>query len=141
MLLDDLYASDGVMTSVVERCVFDASGVPSSVAPANGSGSISVRSDIVVLGGHLCMTNCLVARLRGNSYADGAIAIRCGQVGRGSGAAYSYNSSSSSKHTAARSSAEIVNCSIADCARPGVFRQESDRTIHGGLLVYSVRCV
>ena len=54
---DDFNASDGVMTAVVERCVFDSRSVP-----ATGR----TKSDILLNCGALFMTNCLVMGATGD---------------------------------------------------------------------------
>lgn len=119
MLLDDLDATDGVMTSVVERCVFDMSGVPDSI------GGWATRSDIILFGGHLCMTNCIVARTRGtNTGMEGAVRVCTGTVRKKDYEGYFYETSGS--WTAAKSSAELVNCTFADGNKSGVVREISN---------------
>ena len=127
MLLDDLIESDGIMTSVVERCVFDSRGVPDNLTYQGSTSKVYARTDIVLLGGHLSMTNCLVAAMKDKTgNAEGAIAIRCGTVSKKTGAgAYSYTNTST-PYTAAKSSAELVNCTIADGTKSGVLRQVAD---------------
>ena len=120
MLLDDWLPSDGVMTSVVERCVFDSRGVPNTIKPNAGSTQVPVRSDITVFGGRLFMTNCIIAGVRGN-HAGSAYSIRSrsGNVGRKNYAGYAYYTSGN--WTCAPSSMELVNCTIADGKTYGAF--------------------
>ncbi len=114
MLLDDLLESDGLMTSVVERCVFDSRTVPNTIKPPSGSTQVPVQSDMLVSGGRLFMTNCVIFATRGN-HSYSAYSIRCQKYGppkKGFGG-YSYSTSSGS-WTCAPSSLELVNCTIAD---------------------------
>ena len=114
MLLDDLLPSDGLMTSVVERCVFDSHGVPNTIRPNAGSTQVPVRSDITVFGGSLFMTNCVIAGVRGNHVgSECSIRARGGTtLGRKNFAGYAYYTSGN--WTIAPTSMELVNCTIAD---------------------------
>jgi|GEM_PF-3221540 len=113
MYLDDWLSSDGVMTSVVERCVFDLSGVPNTIRPNAGSTQVPVRSDIKVFGGHLFMTNCLIAGVRGNhGGSTNSICVCTGTTKRKNFSGYAYYTSGN--WTSADASIELVNCTIAD---------------------------
>ncbi len=120
MLLDDLNSADGVMTSVVERCIFDSHGVPNTIKPNSGSTQVPVRSDITLLGGHLSMTNCLIAGVRGNhAGASYSIRAKSGNVAKKGYAGYSY--ATTGNWTSAPCSMELVNCTIADGKTYGAF--------------------
>ena len=113
MYLDDWLSSDGVMTSVVERCVFDLSGVPNTIRPNAGSTQVPVRSDIKVFGGHLFMTNCLIAGVRGNhGGSTNSICVCTGTTKRKNFSGYAYYTSGN--WTSADALIELVNCTIAD---------------------------
>ena len=114
MLLDDLLPSDGLMTSVVERCVFDSHGVPNTIKPNAGSTQVPVRSDITVFGGSLFMTNCVIAGVCGNHVgSECSIRARGGTtLARKNFAGYAYYTSGN--WTIAPTSMELVNCTIAD---------------------------
>ncbi len=120
MLLDDLLESDGLMTSVVERCVFDSRTVPNTIKPPSGSTQVPVQSDMLVSGGRLFMTNCVIFSARGN-HSYSAYSIRsqqysCGKKGYGG---YSY--ANSGTWTCAPCSMELVNCTIADGKTYGAY--------------------
>ena len=121
MLLDDWYPTDGVMTSVIERCVFDSHGVPNTIRPNNGSTQMPVRSDIALIGGHLAMTNCLVSGTRGShAGADYSIRTYGGyRPSRKNYAGYSYYTGGN--WTSAPCSMELVNCTIADGKSYGAY--------------------
>ena len=114
MLLDDWLPSDGLMTSVVERCVFDSHGVPNTIKPASGSTQMPVRSDITVFGGALFMTNCIVSGVKGNhAGSECSIRARSGTtINRKNFSGYAYYTSGT--WTIASTSMELVNCTIAD---------------------------
>ncbi len=123
MLLDDWYPTDGVMTSVIERCVFDSSGVPNTIRPNSGSTQMPVRSDIALIGGYLAMTNCLVSGTRGN-HAGAAYSIRMYggyKPSKKNFAGYSY--ATSGTWTSAPCSMELVNCTIADGKTYGAYAE------------------
>lgn len=104
---DDFNASDGVMTSVVTRCVFDSSGIVNQIT--SNSNSKYFKSDFLLNCGRLFMTNCLVANARG-THEDMKYSIRVQQV------APSEKDPVSGKNTIVVTPCELnlVNCTIAD---------------------------
>ncbi len=125
-LFDDMLSSDGVMTSVVERCVFDSKSVPNTAVDDFGK-NVATQSDIAVLGGRLFMTNCVISSTRGNhSYSSYSIRCCSGSYhwkycGRG------YDSKSNSTvYNSAPCSIELVNCTIADGKTYGAVAQTDD---------------
>ena len=114
MLLDDWKASDGLAKSVVERCIFD-----SRTAPSTAADSRKAQSDILLSGGQLFMTNCLVFAAKGNSEYGGYSVRNLGTL--------SYNGNTTkyygyvySSVICAQSDMELVNCTIADGKTYGV---------------------
>lgn len=109
MLLDDWNASDGLTTSVVERCVFD-----SRTAPNSATGNRLAQSDILLSGGRLFMTNCLVFAARGNSTYGNYSIRNLGPPFSYSGTTTKYYGYVYSSVTCAESDMELVNCTVAD---------------------------
>ena len=112
---DDFNAADGVMTAVVTRCIFDSHSLPSS--------SYTTKSDILLNGGLLAMTNCLIASASGsNSSMTNSVRVqRC----------KSPDSSfkdlvSSSLEPIVECSLELVNVTIADGKGVGAMRVGED---------------
>ena len=114
MLLDDWKASDGLTTSVVERCVFD-----SRTAPSTATGSRNAQSDILLSGGKLFMTNCLVFAARGNSTYGNYSIRNLGDIAYNSNTTKYYGYVYSAV-TCAQSDMELVNCTVADGKAYGV---------------------
>ena len=114
MLLDDWKASDGLAKSVVERCVFD-----SRTAPNSATGNRLAQSDILLSGGQLFMTNCLVFAAKGNSTYGGYSVRNLGTLSY-SGTYTKYYGYVYSSVTCAQSDMELVNCTIADGKAYGV---------------------
>jgi hypothetical protein len=100
--LDDTYADDGVMTSVVTRCVFDSRSLPTTYGTS--------KSNILLNGGCLFMTNCLIS---GASGTDSTMTNSISVLRLGS------SSLKDLVHTSnytpvTEASMELVNCTIAD---------------------------
>ena len=113
MLLDDWNKSDHLAKSVVERCVFDSRTAPTT------SSSKNAQSDILLSGGQLFMTNCLVFAAKGNSAYGGYSVRNLGTL--------SYSSNNDKYYgyvwsavNCAQSDMELVNCTIADGKTYGV---------------------
>jgi hypothetical protein len=107
---DDFNAADGVMTAVVARCVFDSRAVPVSG---------HTKSDILLNGGRLFMTNCLVMGARGNHEAmKDSVRVQKANFPSGSGLADLVSGKVAA--VAADCSLELVNCTIADGKDVGV---------------------
>ena len=99
--LDDTYATDGVMTSVVTRCVFDARSLPTTYNTS--------KSNIILNGGCLFMTNCLIS---GASGTDSTMTNSISVLRTGS------SNLKDLVHTSnytpvSLASIELVNCTIA----------------------------
>ncbi len=109
ILLDDWKSSDGLAHSVVERCVFDSRNAPTSV-----TGSRGAQSDVLLCGGQLFMTNCLVFAAKGSGvYGDYSIR-NLKYAGSYSGSTTKYYGYVYSTATCAESEMELVNCTVAD---------------------------
>ena len=122
--LDDWRSNNGVMTSVVERCIFDSANVPTSKLS-------NMQTDIVLNGGRLFMTNCLISRAKGN-HAQMTSSIK---VQRYSGAkktdqGYEYKTDVKYYTPINECSLELVNSTIADGSKFGVKAQTEDVEIH-----------
>lgn len=120
MLIDDWNESDGLTTSVVERCVFDSRTVPGTYS------SRPAQSDILLSGGRLFMTNCLVFAARGNG-TYGAYSIRNhGNIAYSGAFTKYYGYAYSSVSCADISEIELVNCTIADGKTYGAVAMSDD---------------
>ena len=117
--LDDWDSSDGVMTSVVERCVFDAFGIPNTVSPATATTTqVPTQSDITLSGGSLFMTNCLITSFKGaHPFATNSIRAVTSSASKKNGSGYLY--ATSGTWTTAPTYMELENVSIADCKGVG----------------------
>ena len=114
MLLDDFNASDGLSKSVVERCVFDSRSAPKTAS------SRDAQSDVLLCGGRLFMTNCVVSAAKGNS-AYGDYSVRNLRFpGSYSGNTTKYYGYVYTTATCAPSSMELVNCTVADGQKYGI---------------------
>ena len=113
-LFDDFNASDGVMTAVVTRCVFDSRMV---------STSTKSKTDILLDCGRLFMTNCLVMGARGGHEAM-THSVRVQRVATSK----DLTDLVSGKYALVVStcSAELVNCTVADGKNFGVGSVGSD---------------
>ncbi len=99
---DDFNASDGVMTSVVVRCVFDSSSAPTTSY---------TKSDILLNCGRLFMTNCIISNAKGD-HSDMRYAIRSQRIGLNK---YIKDYISEKYNLVVTPSyIELVNCTIAD---------------------------
>ena len=100
--LDDTYEADGVMTSVVTRCVFRSPSLPTTY---NAS-----KSNIILNGGCLFMTNCLIASALGtDSTMTNSISVLR------TGSSNLKDLVHTSNYTpVSLASLELVNCTIAD---------------------------
>ena len=114
MLLDDWKSSDGLAKSVVERCIFD-----SRTAPNTAAKSRNAQSDILLSGGQLFMTNCLVFAAKGNSAYGGYSVRNLGTLSY-SGKYTKYYGYVYSSVTCAQSEMELINCTIADGKTYGI---------------------
>ena len=122
LLLDDWNASDGLARSVVERCVFDSRTAPRTTSSRNA------QSDILLTGGQLFMTNCLVFASKGaGTYGDYAVR-NLGSIAY-SGNTTKYYGYIYSAVTCAQSYMELVNCTIADGQKYGVAASDSAANI------------
>lgn len=120
MLIDDWKESDGLTTSVVERCVFDSRTAP------NSSSSKPAQSDILLSGGRLFMTNCLVFAARGNgTYGNYSIRNQ-GNIAYSGNTTKYYGYAYSSVTCADISEIELVNCTIADGKTYGAVAMSDD---------------
>ena len=100
--LDDTYATDGVMTAVVTRCVFRAPSLPTTYSTS--------KSNIILNGGCLFMTNCLIASALGtdSTMTNSISALRTGSSNL-------KDIVHTSNYTPVDTSTiELVNCTIAD---------------------------
>lgn len=114
ILLDDWRTSDGLATSVIERCVFDSRTVPGTIS------SRYAQSDFLLSGGRLFMTNCLFFAARGNGiYGIYSVRNHGGIAYSGATSKY-YGYDGYSSVTCASSEMELVNCTIADGKGYGV---------------------
>ena len=120
--LDDFNASDGVMTSVVTRCVFDSSGIVNKVSKDS---SKYFKSDFLLNCGRLFMTNCLIANARG-THEDMKYSIRATRT------APCEKDPLSLKNTIVVTPCELnlVNCTIADGKGNGAMAQEANSTLN-----------
>jgi hypothetical protein len=122
--LDDWRSNNGVMTSVVERCIFDSANVPTSKLS-------NMQTDIVLNGGRLFMTNCLISRAKGN-HAQMTSSIKVqrysGEIKTDQG--YEYKSKVEYYTPINECSLELVNTTIADGSKFGVKAQTEDVEIH-----------
>ena len=100
--LDDTYAGDGVMTSVVTRCVFSSPSPPTTYSKS--------KSNIILNGGCLFMTNCLIA---GASGTDSTMTNSISALRTASSNLKDLVHTSSYTPVDA-STIELVNCTIAD---------------------------
>ena len=114
MLLDDWKSSDGLAKSVVERCIFD-----SRTAPNTAANSRNAQSDILLSGGQLFMTNCLVFAAKGNSAYGGYSVRNLGTLSYSDKYTKYYGYVYSSV-TCAQSEMELANCTIADGKTYGI---------------------
>ena len=122
LLMDDWNASDGLAKSVVERCVFDSRTAPQTTSSRNA------QSDILLTGGQLFMTNCLVFASKGaGTYGDYAVR-NVGSIAY-SGSTTKYYGYIYSAVTCAPSYMELVNCTIADGQKYGVAAVDSAANI------------
>lgn len=100
--LDDVNAADGVMTSVVTRCVFNSASI--------GKLFSKTKSDILLNGGRLFMTNCVIAGAQGtDSTMTNAV-----RVARLANSNFKDLVKTSLYTPIATSEMELVNCTIAD---------------------------
>ncbi len=123
MLLDDFKASDGLSKSVVERCIFD-----SRTAPTSASSSRRAQSDILLCGGQLFMTNCLVFAAKGTSTYGGYCVRNLGTLSY-SGNTTKYYGYVYESVTCASTSMELVNCTIANGTKVGVAADDAAANI------------
>ena len=113
LLLDDWKESDGIAQSVIERCVFDSRNVPGTKS------SRPTQSDVLLSGGQLFMTNCVVTSARGDGvYGDYSVR-NLRWSGSYAGNTSKYYGYIYSTVTCAPSDMELVNCTIADGKKLG----------------------
>ena len=112
--IDDTYITDGVMTSVVERCVFASRSLPTTYSTS--------KSNIILNGGCLFMTNCLIACASGtDSTMTNSISVL--RTGSSSLKDLVHTSNYMPVETAIM---ELVNCTIADGKGAGAVRIGTD---------------
>ncbi len=99
--LDDTYEADGVMTSVVTRCVFDSRSLPTTYKTS--------KSNIILNGGCLFMTNCLIS---GASGTDSTMTNSISVLRTGSSNLKDLVHTSNYTPVSV-ASMELVNCTIA----------------------------
>ena len=123
MLIDDFNGST-VSTSVVERCVFDSRNVPDTSASNRKS-----QGDVVLAGGQLFMTNCVVFKARGNGTYGNYSIRNLGTLAYNSNTTkyygYIYSAVSCTK-----SNMELVNCTVADGKAYGVAAMDAGAELH-----------
>ena len=113
---DDYNKADGVMTSIVTRCVFDSS----SIATATRA-----KTDILVNHGCLFMTNCIVMNAKGN-HSKMMSSVRAQRATLAKVASNKQNGSqndlvANTSHAAVdKCLLEMVNCTVADGKGTGV---------------------
>ena len=122
MLIDDFNGST-VSTSVVERCVFDSRNAPSTAS------SRTAQSDVLLAGGQLFMTNCVVLKAKGNS-KYGNYSIRNLGTLAYSGNTTKYYGYVYSDVSCTKSNMELVNCTIADGKAYGVAAMDAGAELH-----------
>ena len=123
ILIDDWNGST-VSTSVVERCVFDSRNVPNTSAQDRTS-----QSDVVLAGGQLFMTNCVVLKARGNG-TYGNYSIRNLGTLAYSGNTTKYYGYVYSTVSCTKSNMELVNCTVADGKAYGVAAMDAGAELH-----------
>jgi hypothetical protein len=113
---DDFNSSDGVMTAAVTRCVFDSKSLPSS--------DYNTKTDILLNGGCLFMTNCIISQALGtHSAMTNSVRVqRCMTVLTD----LADFIATSSKTPITTCYAELVNCTIADGKGAGAVRIGTD---------------
>ena len=123
ILIDDWNGST-VSTSVVERCVFDSRNVPNTSAQDRTS-----QSDVVLAGGQLFMTNCVVLKARGNG-TYGNYSIRNLGTLAYSGNTTKYYGYVYSAVSCTKSNMELVNCTVADGKAYGVAAMDAGAELY-----------
>ena len=123
ILIDDWNGSS-VSTSVVERCVFDSRNVPNTSAQDRTS-----QSDVVLAGGQLFMTNCVVLKARGNG-TYGNYSIRNLGTLAYSGNTTKYYGYVYSAVSCTKSNMELVNCTVADGKAYGVAAMDAGAELY-----------
>ncbi|MBO7309133.1 MAG: hypothetical protein J6V38_05830 [Kiritimatiellae bacterium] len=113
---DDFNPNDGVMTAAVTRCVFDSKSLPSS--------DYKTKSDILLNGGCLFMTNCIISQASGtHSAMTNSFRVERCMVELSS---LTDLVATSKKTPISTCSAELVNCTIADGKGAGAVRIGTD---------------
>jgi hypothetical protein len=113
---DDYNKADGVMTSIVTRCVFDSSSIATTTR---------AKTDILVNHGCLFMTNCIVMNAKGN-HSKMMSSVRAQRATLAKVASNKQNGSqndlvANTSHAAVdKCLLEMVNCTVADGKGTGV---------------------
>jgi hypothetical protein len=113
---DDYNKADGVMTSIVTRCVFDSSSIATTTR---------AKTDILVNHGCLFMTNCVVMNAKGN-HSKMMSSVRAQRATLAKVASNKQNGSQNdlvakTSHAAVdKCLLEIVNCTVADGKGTGI---------------------
>ena len=112
--IDDVNSIDGMMTSVVTRCVFNSASLGKSYGNS--------KSDILLNGGCLFMTNCVIIGSLTATDATMTNAIRVARV-----VDSKFPALTTSSYTPIEiSKMELVNCTIADGKGAGAVRIGTD---------------
>ena len=123
---DDYNKADGVMTSIVTRCVFDSSSL---------STTARVKTDILLNHGCLFMTNCIVMGAKGN-HAGMIASVRTQRATLDKVASNKLSGSqvdlvAGTSHAAVDACfLSLVNCTIADGKGTGVLANGDNAELH-----------